>query len=174
MVGHQMKPWRGFPFAVGSLIALFAVVGNGEEKPLHDALYWPKNVFGRSISSWTRVLGPTLEISIEDGITEPHTGQPAEFVTLRSPFAAVRFWRNTGDSYAIILDVQSDDFDFIRRFGTQFSIHDRDSLAVLGDPVSTDGNFITYRECGDFLCAFLNVEVNEDSIVGLGWIWEID
>ncbi len=169
-----MNRWRGFPFVVGSLIALFAIVGNAEDKPLHDALYWPQCLFGRSISSWTRVLGPTLEITIEDGISEPHTGQPAELVTLRSPFAAVRFWRNIDGGDTIILDVQSEDFDFIRRFGAQFSIHDRDSLAVLGDPVSTDGNFITYQECGDSLCAYLNVEVNEDSIVGLGWIWEID
>jgi hypothetical protein len=159
---------------IGYLTVCMASANSTHADPYEDIFYIPYQTPGGNIESWIDFLGEPPNRNIEDVISNPHTGEPVEIVSLIYPNVVATFWLNKIGGDSILLEMKSDSPAFLDNLNLPFSIRDRASLTALGDPISVDQSSIVYRDCGDAHCAYIKFRISSDSIVGLDWSWEVD
>lgn len=161
-------------YVFGLLIALPVVADYSPASPREDLFDTPQRIIGGDVSGWMKRLGRPDDFNIEKGSPNPHSGEPVILVTLIYPDVEATFWVNAARGDSILLSMETSSPSFLESLDLPFSVSDRSSWTVLGEPLVDDGSIVRYRDCGDHLCSHVVIRTSEESFASLTWSWDVD
>jgi len=139
-----------------------------------DFFYAPQQQIGRDIASWLQSKGKPATFSVEEGGFNLHSSEPVILVTLEYDDVQATFWLNGGRGDSILLYLETSDAGFFQTIDLPFSVLDASTWSVLGESISTEDETVSYRDCGDHLCAHIHIVTDDGAFSSLRWVWEVD
>ena len=160
---------------LAGLLVVSPVGGDYSPAGPREALYYaPQRILGGDILGWMKMLGRPTDFRIKKGRANPHSGEPVILVTLVYPEVDATFWLNAAQGDSMLLSMETSSSIFIDSLGLPFSISDRSSWGVLGEPIFDDGSEVRFRDCGDHLCSHVTIRSKQEAFHSLLWSWDVD